>query len=407
MAFIPYRLFLKNLYHCCECTYDDIAEKLTDRVDEEIDRLYKKIKESLSKRSSTETTKTLLPKSFFDFLGKMDSWIETYNKANQEGNALPKIPYYCLFTYLDYLGKAEASLTSKIKRFPTVNCSDLNAIEHFMKNYEFFHKVLQAEAVSAKSIERLMNIDAEYSGGHRRKSHLQEKLVDFLLMNVYPAMGIQAKLAPYKTRGWNNIAFSNLSLATSTSTLQISCEDEQKKLECLFKRLFRKGQTEVVIGETLVNIRKKISALYNSDLLIATANNTTPNNGSLQSNVSAELNLPQNRELDIHMYDDIISSHIISFMKWVPMISDTPLECDLMISVDNIIDRIRDKVFEKVKESRSGFRNRKFIDSKTSLFVQERNTELRMALIKAMHDESNIHSQFHEYLGVSIPLCER
>ena len=92
MAFIPYRPFLNNLHHCCECTYDDIAEKLTDRVDEEIDRLYKKIKESLSKRSSTETTKTLLPKSFFDFLGKMDSWIETYNKANQEGNALPKIP---------------------------------------------------------------------------------------------------------------------------------------------------------------------------------------------------------------------------------------------------------------------------------------------------------------------------
>lgn len=106
-------------------------------------------------------------------------------------------------------------------------------------------------------------------------------------------------------------------------------------------------------------------------------------------------------------YDVILSSHIINFMKWVPMLSDENPELDLMTSIDNIIAAIRDEVYDKIRKTKGGVRSKAFINSRKSLFLRDNNVDLRKALIKAMYDEPGIHLQFNQFFGSIAPLSER
>lgn len=289
MAFIPYRAFIKNLLYCCESSCEELGESLNDQVIHDIKYYYKNVEEILSSIPSDQNAETILPKSFHSFVQQMSAWRSKYEQAMKKKTKPPATPHYCLFEHLQKIKETERFLTTNKGMHSTVSDSDLDTFKQFTANFNFFHDKVGAEAVSVKSLERLMAINKncyENPGDMKDlRTGPQEKLVDYLLMNVFSKMDIQTKINPYKSQGWYNFIFSDLSSTVISINLQVNNEQGQERLNLFFRRLLRKSQNQETIGKTLVDIRKEISTLYKGGLLVPSVADSILDSNSSQNNV--------------------------------------------------------------------------------------------------------------------------
>ena len=103
-----------------------------------------------------------------------------------------------------------------------------------------------------------------------------------------------------------------------------------------------------------------------------------------------------------------LHSHIVAFMRWIPMMSQDKLNEKMMESVDNVVDQIKVRACE-------------IIDGKTNLekilsiypsnwhdiiFMQEDGQELRRLLINAMYHNPDIRLQFQCFYGLGVSIAK-
>ncbi len=371
MRYLASRLFVHNLFICCKISDKDFHTCLNqityDIISDKIDYAIKMLKEA----NCIDDTDSLLSKSFFAKLKEMQSYPTMGSKSKD----------YFLLTIYNETWKTCKRIESKISKKCKFPFSDLSSLKEFK---EYLHKLFykcDVESVSYKTLQEILKASAT-----NYKKH-QAPFVDFLLANIFPRIEIQHSpgfLATLETYPWKKLVFTDCSLTTNEEHLPHNVAD-LNVIGNLFDELFDMSASDhELIGDKLVEIYKNLMKYRFED------NGDTVTNNNIADTKSA----PSLTDIAEYNDDSTLSIHIISFMRWIPMMIEDEDGVDRMEFIEHILSCIGDEVRKRLKER---YTVQDFIDRKTSLFIWEKNDDLRMLLMQAMSREPYFYKCFCEY----------
>lgn len=387
MDCIPCRLFVHNLFFYCNCQYEDLLDKLNDEVISEIQYCITRIRGLLSEKNCE------LPNSFTRFVKNMNEKAE--KKLNLK---LSKSPDHCLFKYLKQIRGVISHIESRKFCDTVTGCNTVaccTTLDEFERSFKVFHE--DDDKCGTISLRNLRLLFDKNLPSYNKN---QSDIISYLLINVFPKMknpqGTSLIMLLEEVNPYCNIAFTDLELKISHDTTAWNTND-LTDIRQLFEELFDFKETQYQeIGNQFYKIYMELNKLYE--------NMNTDSTNDLLSNNLSQHEMAKSQTAKITEYDSVISTHIMGFMRWIPMISADDYDIKLLISVENIIDIIRDKV---LAEATKNCTKEKFFKNSHNLFLSEQNSSLRKLLISAMHNETLIHSQFHKYYEFIISCAGR
>lgn len=369
MEYLVSRLFVHNLFICCGISDKDFHTNLNQITYDIIKNKIDQAQKLLGATDCVEDAESLLSKSFFKKLDEM----KLYSTAESKNK-----DYFLVSIYNEIW-----TTCKRIERRDLEKCkippSDINSLEEFRKCLNKLFYECGVESVSYKTLQQILKVSVtNYKKG-------QAHFVDFLLTNIFPRVDIPSSpgfLATLETHSWDELIFTDCSLATNDIHLPHNAVDFEN-IKYLFDELFDLSVSNYEsIGNKLVEIYKKLTMCRLED-----------NNNAVDDN---KINAENSHNLySASGYDDsTLSTHIISFMRWIPIMSEEGDGFERMKFVERILDCIGDEVREKL---RGRYTVQDFINSKTSLFIWDQNDDLRALLMHAMSHEQYFYKCFQEY----------
>ena len=360
--------FLYHLRLCCRENDIEMAASISERIIYRTEEIYQDVKKIISGKQTIESDWSALTREFKKFVEKMESQLD------QEKN-----PQYCMFKFYKQIAKIDQHLMAPANQRPEITQLDLRVIERFYKVYRFYYQ-RNAEAIIPRRLKEMF--DKLRDG--KEINAIQEDIFDFLLTDFFSQYNnVQEDLLSIiKSKKWDEVAFGSFLQQKDIENALIK-DSRYEQVHALFNSLQEKLLDDIEdIRQILVNISRLLDRIYD-DIC----------NGIILTNV-------ENDPIEYDPVDDqIISylhSHIIAFMRWIPMVPQDNLGERMMLSVDNVIDKIKEKVYEIV-DSDDNIKKRLYTHPDTgcdTIFVQGDETELRRLLIGEMYNEQGIVSCF-------------
>ena len=388
MCYRPERVFIHNLFLCCGRHIDDFHFDICDNVSRDFRFEVKKVQGMCKEKMDSNGETRILPARLSKYVK------ESIEEIRHSTKQPKKSKDYCLFTLLskvrntrDYLAKLD-----NVSDWNRTCDSDLQVLDQLVKVYDYFESC-NAEPISKKSLERIFEVK-----GKKYNDKNQKKFIFYLLEKIFPQVKTPTHrnfLSELKQQGWEKLVFSDLERPDKNCILTANTESFEE-IRSHFEQLLQFSDNEYEqIGTQLIAIFMKLESLYNEGAIFDTPHTEMQN---FTANQTKTTKLADNA-LESLEYDGAISSHILYFMSWLPMRDENDQNEELINSVSNVIDVIREDVLAQLGTDITfeDFYNRDY-----GLFVRMEHINLRRALILAMHNEVSIHSNFHLFYGFAI-----
>jgi len=380
---IAHSPFLYHLFICCGGDYKTFVNEISNQIETKIEEIYASVKHEIAKRKPEQGSQHATTKEFRQFVERMEKRKEKCEKKNG------KAPNYCMFEFYKQIAKLEQRLMSNEtnnKALPT----DIDIIHRFGFVFDYFNDY--AEAINDRRLKDLFR-NIKY---RKPLNNTQENIFNFMLNESFPNYVDErgGLLERMLSKPWKDLAFGNSkNNIFILKTLQNDKRYEQ--IEKLFNEFKKISSTDILsIRINLNKISNLLDDIYKPENYINYIDNLCEKKNNLTEYDSVVEDVTV---LQLH-------SHILAFMRWLPMISqDEPNEI-LMESVDNVIDKIKLQVC-KIIDSNDDLGEclaRYPTDFHDTIFVQANCKNLRKLLIEALSHESNIYFQFEHFYGVNI-----
>lgn len=374
MGNIVHSPFLYHLFICCGEDYKSFVTNISNEVENKIEELYRLVEKNAEKRKIEEDTWSTLPKNFRGFVQKMESWDKN------------KKPEYCLFEFYTQIAALKQNFTNSTKRCDVVLQSDIDIIKKFRSMYDVFYE----NGTDAINEKRLRDLVKKLKNG-KALNRKQEDIFIFLLNEVFPHYGNERGyfLEIIRSKPWKELAFGDLMHQEIVrSTMQE--DDRYEEIEKAFNILYKVSPENTdEIKKRLVKISNLLDQVYENYFCNEIHQDVMRNN-STEHDFCGE-----RRDSQLH-------SHILAFMRWIPMVRQGERDEKMMESVDNVIDKIESQVCEIVADNDSLKQRLSTYPTSDheSIFLQTDGIKLRELLVDAMYHEKHINLLFQRFYGV-------
>lgn len=369
---IPHSPFLYYLYICSHESYKSFAYQTEMQAEASVKKVSDWIKDHLKSRQIDEEGGSIITQDFREFVEKMEKWEKK------------KMPDYCLVEFYRKIVALKQYFKRPENKCNTILKSDVDFIKRFDAAFNSFGDA-GANAINDKRLRELMK--ALSDKGELKKK--QEKLFTFLLKEVFPNYVSADETLPeiIRSKPWEEIAFGDLEHAEHIKNA-LQGDGRYEKVKQLFEK-FDSKTVEIEtdsIRDTLVEISKLLDEIYKWERYYGNKRRRNERKDNLiEYDSEDDGKIPK------------LHSHILAFMRWIPITPyDGPNE-EVMESVDKVIDRINPTAWEIISEND----NLKKIlelypsDARNIIFIQEDGKDLRKLLINAMYHEPYIRRYFH------------
>ena len=370
MRYSASRLLVHNLFTCCGIDEQEFHNYINQTTYDITTEYIAETKALLTRANYVDDAMSLLPQNFKT---KLEAMKRAANGSGKSGDYfLMTIQNAMRDTY--YRIKSFGGQQSKFN----VSSSDINLLDEFELSLKYLFSNKGVESICYKTLHEVLK-NSEKSFAKK-----QDKFVRFLLESIFPRIivpphrGFLDLLTGYT---WDEFVVVGSKLTVNDINM-----DQLISMASYYNELF---DLEVTDYES---IGKKFLELYSASLKCSLVSNEDllPRDMDTKNSVKVQ---------DPLIFDDvIISTHIIDFMRWFPIIAEEGDGPERMEFVERILDCIRDEVCEKLQER---YRAKDLIENKTNLFIWRNNDDLRELLVKAMSREQYFYQCFQKYYGVS------
>lgn len=370
--------FLYNLFICCGGDYKTFVIDISNLVEDKIETLYKEVENDIVNRKIEERNRSIFSKEFHKFVEKME---------NCKGG---KNPQYCTFGFYKQIAKEGNLLQTSLKKNSTRISTDINTLKKFNELYNYFLDNC-AEAVNEK---RLKDLFVKIKDG-KGLNKIQEGLFDFLLNYCFPNYRDErgGLLERINSESWEKVVFGDIGHQRMTNNI-LQKNQKYKHIHKLFDNFKNIKANEIDnIRANLVEISRLLDEIYRNEDFF---NNEKDNNKS-KIDMKQDNSIAENTISNLH-------SHILAFMRWIPIIKQNESNEKIMESIDNIIEQINVQACEIIdgKECLKQMLKKYPFNSCDSIFIQTNDEDLRKLLIKAMYNESYICILFQDFYKKNI-----
>lgn len=371
--------FLWHLFVCCGENYQDFVSEINAKIEMQIEEQYEIIHDNIKKRKIINDRRSIIPSRFRNF-------VEGKQKCHDKRNSK-----YCMVEFFKEIVKINQELRLSQNESNAVNQADIDILESFKKEFDYYRDK-DAEAVNDKRLRSLLRQIKE----RKMLNNDQEYLFEYLLKMIFPEYknGIGESLVErIKFKSWEEVAFGKHEHSEIIKVIlenDVRYEQVHKLLNKFY--VMKKYDTEK-IRKLLVQISTLLDEIY-EDI----RDDKVTQDESSYTLIEYDP-IEEGRISELH-------SHIVAFMRWIPMMpQDKPNE-KMMEAVDSVIDQIRIRACE-------------IIDGKTDLkrclstypsswhdiiFMQDDGEELRRLLINAMFHDPDICLQFQHFYGKEVSI---
>ena len=364
--YVPERLFIHNLIHCCGISTKKLCSDLNDLITEKIDFEINCLK------TYAEEGNLTLTYSFKKQTAALYS-----NSEKKHDRKRQKNPDYvllkCYNIIKDLADKYETDFMPSPTK-PNINKEVIKYIDGFSDYIVHLIDEQNACAVSQRSLDSILE---PYGNQYTPPQYeLTQHIISKIIPNIFNS-NRDTFLDFISYKNWKELITYDIN--TNKQVVFFSCSqnvmaNKEKYFEEQFKNLFSLNNDESQqIGDILSNIHKRLKELYNNGVLTCIPN----------QQISEEPPVYD----DTIDYDAIISSSIIGFMRWIPMISDEPKKDKFIECVQDIIEIIRPSALPQVKNAKQS----------ENIFLLNDNLELRKTLIGALCSNSYFQTLFNKY----------
>lgn len=381
MGKIAHSPFLYHLFMCCGGDYKTFVIDISDQIENKIEEIYIAVQDNVMSRKIGESNRRATTKEFRQFVERMEKCKE------KEG----KTPKYCMFGFYKQIAKLEQYLMSSGNHHNALQ-SDIDIMQRFRSVFDYYVEH-DAEAINDKRLRDLL----ENIRDGKTLSNIQEDIFNFILNESFPKYSDErgGLLERISSKPWEEVAFGDF----THCKIIINAIQNDERYEQI-KELFNNFDNKILTSDVF-NIKKnliKISRLLDEMYKFENYFDNKANYDEKKNNLTEYGSVEDGRVLQLH-------SHILAFMRWIPMMSQDEPDDKMMESVDNVIDQIKTQVC-KIVASNDSLRKvleRYPVECHDTIFTQSEGVELRKLLVDAMYHESEIHLQFQRFYGVDIP----
>lgn len=373
--------FLYRLFECCGGDYKEFVVEINSQIEDRIEECYKRVERAIESREKGDHGQNVTQKKFRDFVENMEKCMKKMNNKDT------RQPQYCMFEFYRHIVTLESSLRFKKESY-NISETDID----FIKRFESVCWNFYARGSAAINEKRLRDILKRVKES-RALTNKQEKMFSFLLNECFPNYADEQGylIEKIKAKQWEKIAFGQ---AEHESIAKEGIQDsEYEKVKGLFDELIGISKTDVPkIKQILIKISELLDDIYR---LKDDINDTVWNED--KENLSVQEPVEKVQASDLH-------SHIMAFMRWVPMISQNKTDGKVMEALDNIIEKIQEQ-FNEIIESNVNLK--KCIQTypanvQDSIFIQAGSMDLRRLLIEAISHEASAYKVFGSFYKLDI-----
>lgn len=364
------RLLVHNLFTCCGVDENYFHVNLNQITYDTIQMYIAQTNALLEKANNVDGATSLFP---LDFKNKL----EEMKKAADDGG---KSRDYFLMSIFKTMQNAYYRISSFENKQPKPNVppSDIALLNEFKELLSQLFNFNGVESISYKTLHDVLSISEK---GFVKK---QDTFVRFLLGSIFPRIIVP----PYDAflNLLTGYTWEDFIVVDSKLTVNDINMDELTGMALCYGELFDLKSTDYE------SIGKKLLELYDASLKcrLVSDEDLVPPNKNVKNSVEVQGPL---------IFDDAaISTHIIGFMRWIPVIAEESDGLERMEFVEHVLDRIRNEVCEKIQER---YAAKDFMEIKTNLFIQKENDDLRELLIRAMSHEQYFYRCFRKYYEVT------
>lgn len=395
LYYLPERVFFSNLLQYCECDHKIILERITTRMQREINTHINHILESIQhieeKYPDAITTdpEHLLPDDFLKFV--------KYNCGNRtdiRGHYLLWQCYQRIDTVVSWVNNLYDIIDDKKSRPRRID-EDRQLLE----SYQDWVKDLSA--VSLRNSYRIKSVTgvpvSKSSPQVKSFSPKQNNVIRFAMEKVFPDLIVCSErplLTSFVTKNWYEVVCkSSLENGVTDTVIIIDSlkendfvKDMQSRFDLLKEIASHQCPQEETqrFGEILLGIYDKLSDCHKNGVIYGLEAGYI--SGQYSDFENQESSIPVDNEA--YRWDSIIAAHIINYLKWAnSSYENTP---DFMESIDKVIDKIRPQVLDQISTTITLEEFRKLEKEgcdKNSLFLWPCCTHLSSPLFKALFDE--------------------
>lgn len=380
-VYLPERIFVRNLFELCNYSnqrfLDQINTIITSEIQFNINELRGKI-ENLEPNAMP----SIYPHKFLDLINKI-------NESNKSRKMFDYILFDCYINITDALRSLKNhNLTMMGKNDKDILLTFEHHIDKLGSN--------DCGAMSPRQLQRLL----DPSG--RQYGKKQINIIEYIIRNVIPEILIQQNQINHMCQKWDKVLFYYGH--PLQKKIHIQGDNEYvKKIESFFSIKFSQISIKKncgKIGDILLEIFREIIDLYHSNSLYFS------NNQSENNQYTARQKKADNREYE---YASELSSHILGFMRWIPIIADSEKDygSELLVSIEQVIDEIQDQIVNDYSDIVTPQKLKQYKDGGLFIYNDQMNYEylikiksLRKLLIKALYNNDYIRSKFKNFYQI-------
>ena len=379
----PQRLFLHNLFVCTNIDVRDIEIKINDTTYEKFQAKIKILLDNEKKENRSE--ESVLPLSFIKFVKSSNDEVKKRKQLSPKDKNAKGKDYYLHECYKSILEVVKR--LSQNDRLDKMNTEDHERIKKFETNVKYFFEETDLAVISYKTLERIFCVNG------REYNSKQEEIILYLLEYIFPEITDTDEvrfLSHINEWTWDELIFRDIK---SSSYQKPTNVDSLQCIKGLLQKLKKCGDSDYKqIGELLVQIYKELCRLHKTEVVIISSGKISIKTTEESHTVSPSL-LPESTDSDA-----LISSHIVAFLKWLPIVDKENVPPNIMSAVFEVTEEIQEEMCIRIGDQ---IKSSSFRKSKDNFFIREENDELRKLLISTMHKNPCLHTQFHDYIGVS------
>lgn len=375
--------FLYNLFVCCGENYQEFVSEINAQIEMKIEELYEEVHDSINGKEIENSRRSVIPSRFRKFV------------EEKERRHSKKSPKYCMIEFYKHIARLDQDLMSSANEWDTVIQSDVDILEKFKNEFDIYRNK-DAGAVNDKRLRDLFKKLKEW----KRLNNDQEYLFDYLLKVIFPEYKNdleESLLERIRFRPWEEVAFGSRDRQKIIKNI-LGEDDRYEQVHELFDKFNKLSSNDTNdIRKILIKISTLLDDIYEDIYDDNNVNQDESRNKPIEYD-----SIEEGRISELH-------SHIVAFMRWIPMISQDKPNVMLMESVDNVIDQIKVRAYEiidnenRLKESLSTYP----ASCHDIIFMQDGGGELRRLLLNAMYHEPNICLQFKYFYGEDIFKAEK
>lgn len=366
--------FLHNLFVCCGENYQDFVVEINTQIEMKIEELYEMVNETVKNKKIVDDGRSIITNRFRKFV-----------EEKRQGHNNKRNPQYCMIRFYKEISNMSQKLNLPRNENSTVKQSDIDILKSFKTEFDYYRNK-DAGAVNDK---RLRGLFQNISKGKELNDD-QEYLFECLLKIIFPEYidAFEENLVKkINCKSWEEVAFGDRRHQEMIKNI-LESDVKYKQVHGLFNKLneMMVENTED-IRNTLIQISNLLDGIYEEIYDNSKVSQDEENNIIIEYDP-----IEEDRISELH-------SHIIAFMRWIPMISPYKLNENVMESVDNVIDQIKVRVCEiidhtdSLKDSLSVYP----VNYQDIIFMKKDGKELRRLLLNAMYKDANICLQFKSF----------